>query len=325
MLLFRRMVAAVLLATSLVLSATGPAYGQAYPAKAISLVVPWPAGGRTDLTARIVAHSLQKQVGVPVVVVNKPGAGGVLGAKEVALAAADGYTLGFFSSSIVTTQYTVPTPVNLADYTPLAIVNVDPAAIAIKFDSPWKTLADLVDYGRKNPRKLRVGMAAGASTHLFAAAFLKAAKIEAIYVPFKGEADTVAALAGGHIDLQLASPASFKALAEANKVRVLGVASQTRSELYAAIPTLKEGGVDLAIGAFHGVFAPKATPAAILSALAGALDKTMHDKTLADEMRTASISLAYLNARDAGEYLKQQDVVYKALIQELGLMASSAK
>ncbi|MGH9254207.1 MAG: Bug family tripartite tricarboxylate transporter substrate binding protein, partial [Vicinamibacterales bacterium] len=188
---------------------TGDGFAQAYPTKPLSLIVPWPPGGRTDLTARIVAHHLQNHLGQPVVVINKPGAGGVLGAKEVAQAAPDGYTLGFFSPSVVSTQYTVPTPTDLADYAAIGVVNVDPAAIAVKYDARWKTLAELVEYGQRSDKKLRVGMAAGASTHIFAAGFLKAARIQAIYVPFKGEADTVAALAGGHIDVQLAVPASY--------------------------------------------------------------------------------------------------------------------
>lgn len=303
----------------------GDGFGQAYPTKPVSMIVPWPAGGRTDITARIVAQYLRKHLGQPVVVVNKPGAGGVLGAKEVAQAAPDGYTLGFFSSAVVSTQYTVPTPTDLADYAAIGVVNVDPAALAVKYDAPWKTLAELADYGRRNDKKLRIGMAPGASTHMFAAGFVKAARMQAIYVPFKGEADTVAALAGGHIDVQLAVPASFKALAEAHKVRILGVASEARSALYDGIPTFKENGIDLVIGSFHAVFAPKATSPEVLSSLAGALERTINDKVVIDQMTHADINVLYLNQRDTAAYIKQQDAIYKTLIQDLGMMAGPKK
>src|SRR6185295_19478018 len=96
-----------------------------------------------------------------VVIVNKPGAGGVLGAKEVAAAPPDGYTLGVFSSAVVTAQYTVPTPTNLGDYAALAVVNIDPMALAVKYEAPWKNLAELVAYAQKNPGKLRLGMIPG--------------------------------------------------------------------------------------------------------------------------------------------------------------------
>lgn len=301
------------------------AFAQAYPSKPVTLIVPWPAGGRTDLAARIVVQSLQKHLGQPVVVVNKPGAGGVLGAKEVARTAPDGYTLGFFSSGVVSTQYTVPTPTDLADYAAIGVVNVDPAALAVKYDAPWKTLAELGDYGRKRDSKLRIGMAPGASTHIFAAGFVKAARVQAVYVPFKGEADTVAALAGGHIDVQLAVPASFKALAEAHKVRILGVASEARSALYSGIPTFKENGVDLVTGSFHAVFAPRATPPEVLSTLAGALERTMNEKVVIDQMTRAELGVLYLNQGDTAAYIKQQDAIYKTIIQDLGIMAAPKK
>jgi tripartite-type tricarboxylate transporter receptor subunit TctC len=126
-----------------------------YPNKAITMIVPFPAGGRTDVVGRIVAEELSRQLGKPVVVINKPGAGSVLGAREVAEAPADGYTLGFLSSASVSAQYTVPTPISLSEFKLVSIVNTDPAALAVSWSSPWKTLKDLIDAARANPGKLR--------------------------------------------------------------------------------------------------------------------------------------------------------------------------
>lgn len=297
----------------------------AYPEKPVTMVVPFPAGGRTDLTARVVSQYLPKHLGQPVVVVNKPGAGGVLGAKEVAAAAPDGYTLGLFSTAAVTAQYTVATPTNLSDYVTISVVNIDPMALAVKYDAPWKTLADLVAYCRKNPDKVRVGMIPGASAQIFAGGFAKAANVKTIYVPFKGDADGVAALAGGHIEAHVAVPVSYKALADAKKVRILGVAAESRSTLYDDIPTFRENGVDLVIGSFHIVFAPKGTPAEIQAKLADALAKTMKESELTKQMYSANLGVAYMNQADTAQFLARQDGLYRKLIDELGMTAASKK
>jgi tripartite-type tricarboxylate transporter receptor subunit TctC len=303
----------------LALFAMGDGYSQSYPAKTVSMVVPFPPGGRTDLTARVVAQHLPKHLGQPVVVVNKPGAGGVLGAKEVATAAPDGYTLGFFSGAVVTAQYTVPTPTNLEDYVAVAVVNIDPMALAVKYDAPWKTLADLVAYSQQNPNKLRIGMIPGASAQIFAGGFVKAANIKAVFVPFKGDADGVAALAGGHIEAHVAVPVSYKSLADAKRVRILGIGAESRSPLNKDIPTFRENGVDLVIGSFHIVFAPKGVAADIQAKLADALAKTMKEPELDQQMSSANLGIAYMNQKDTARFLAQQDELYRRLIDDLGM------
>lgn len=297
----------------------------AYPEKAITLIVPFPPGGRTDLMARVVAQHLPKHVRQSVVVLNKPGAGGVLGAKEVTSAPADGYTLGMFSSAVVTAQYTVPTPTNLADYVALAVINIDPMALAVKYEAPWKTLAELVAYTHANPGKLRVGMIPGASAQMFAGAFSRMGNAKIIYVPFKGDADGVAALAGGHIDAHVAVPVSYKALAEAKKIRTLGVAAAKRSALYDDIPTFRENGVDLVIGSFHILFAPKGTPGEVQAALGQAIAKTMQEPELAKQMAAATLGYAYLDQKETALFLAQQDELYRKLIDELGMRVSPSK
>lgn len=301
------------------------ALAQSYPAKPVSLVVPYPAGGRTDLTGRAVAQFLKAELAQPVVVVNKPGASGVLGAKEVAAAAPDGYTLGFFSTGFLTTQYTVPTPTNVKDYELVALINYDPAAVAVSSAKPWKTLPEVLAAAKAKPRSLRVGINPGSSAHIFAAAFCEAAGIEATFVPFKGGSERAAAVGGGHIDLDFDIVAAMKPMRDAGKLRILGIAADTREALYQDLPTMREQGVNLAIHSWHGVFAPKGTPAATIAILEGALQKLSARREFIDQMAAQLLGVRYMNRAEFGRFFAEQDAQFKALIQKLGLMATPAR
>ena len=302
-----------------------PAHAQAYPSKAISLIVPFPPGGRTDLIGRIVAQNLQGTLNATVVVVNKPGASSVLGSQEVSRAQPDGHTLGFFSTSFVVAQYTVATPIVPKDYDLLAIVNVDPAAVAVNASAPWKSLKELVDHARANPGKLRIGMIPGASAQIFAGALVNAARIKVINVPFKGDADGAIALAGGHIDIHVAVPVSYQALIAAKKVRMLAIAAEERSALYGDLPTYRENGVDVVIGAFHGVYAPLGLPAPVRDTLVAALEKTMNAKGTVEQMSKAGAGILFRKGDAAKAFLAQQDAAYRQIIDELGMRRGAPK
>jgi tripartite-type tricarboxylate transporter receptor subunit TctC len=301
------------------------AQGTDYPNKGLSLIVPFSAGGRTDVIGRIVAQHLSKPLGKPVAVVNKPGASSVLGSQEVAQSRPDGYTVGFFSTSAVTAQYTVPTPLDLKDFELVAIVNTDPAALAVQESAPWKTLRELVEDARKNPDRLRIGMIPGASAQIFAAGFAKAADVKLIDVPFKGDHDGAVALAGGHIEIHVAVPVSYKPLVEAKKVKILAVAAESRSPLYGNLPTFRENGVDLVIGAFHGVYVPKSTPSAIVTKLADALEQAMNAPELVANMNDVGAGITFRRGQAAKGFLEQQDKTYRTIIENLGLRVAPVR
>jgi tripartite-type tricarboxylate transporter receptor subunit TctC len=310
----------------LALGAVAPAAAQQdYPVKSLTMIVPFPAGGRTDVIGRIVAQELSTEIGKPIAVVNKPGASSVLGAREVSEAPKDGYTIGFFSTSAVTSQYTVPTPISLSNFELVAIVNTDPAAIAVQYDSPWKTLKDFVADAKSHPGKFRMGMIPGASAQIFAAGFADAAGVKMIMVPFKGDADGAIALAGGHIDIHVAVPVSYKSLEAGKKVRVLAVADPSRSALHPDIPTFKENGVDLVIAAFHGIYMPRGTPANVQKKLADAIEKAMKSAELQKNMGNVGAGVTFLRGEEAKAYLAKQDATYRAVIDKLGLAVPHAK
>jgi tripartite-type tricarboxylate transporter receptor subunit TctC len=311
--------------TPLILPA--PSFAQAvdYPAKAVTMIVPFPAGGRTDVIGRVVAQHLSKQLGKPVAVVNKPGASSVLGSMEVAQSKPDGYTLGFFSTSVVTAQYTVPTPLALGDFELVAIVNTDPAAIAAQESAPWKSLKQAVEDARAQPDRLRIGMIPGASAQIFAAGFARAANVKLINVPFKGDIDGAIALAGGHIEMHVAVPVSYKSLIDAKKVRILALAAEQSSPDYGNIPTFRDNGIDLVIGAFHGVYLPKGSPQPIVEKLAETLEKTMSSNEVVGTMHELGAGIQFLKAAEAKAFLAKQDATYRGIIEDLGLRIVPAR
>lgn len=298
-----------------------PAAAQSYPAKTVTLIVPFPAGGRTDLTARALAGALKDELRQPVVVVNKPGASGVLGAREVAGAQADGYTLGLFSTGFLTTQYTVPTPTTVRDYEFVALVNYDPAAMAASAASGWTSVAQVIAAGKAKPKSIKVGINPGSSAHIFAGAFVKKAGLEVLYVPFKGGSERASAIAGGHIDLDFDIVAPMRPLMEAGKLRVLAVAADERVDLYPQIPTFKEQGVDLTIYSWHGVFAPKGTPAPVLATIDTRLQRISQNPKFLADMEKLLLGVRYMGRRDFAAFFAEQDAQFKPLIQDLGLMA----
>lgn len=294
-----------------------------YPEDTVTVIVPFSAGGRTDLTARSVAQALEKHLGTPVVVVNKPGAGGVLGAKEVSSAKPDGYTVGIFSSAVVSAQYTVETGTDLKDYDIAGVCESSPAAVAVKNDAPWQSLEELVAHAKKNPGALSLGMIPGASAQVFAGGFVDAAGVEMTMVPFDSDAPGVTALAGGHIDVHVAVPASYKVLAEAKKIRMLGVAAEERMSTFPDIPTMSEQGADLVIGSFHGLFVPKGTPDDVVAALEAALGKAMQEEVVIEQMASVGLGPVYMDRKEAQRFLAGQDATYRKLIRQLGMMHKS--
>ena len=323
--MFRRL-SSLLVAAMIALGAfVPPAVAESYPNKTVTIVVPFGAGGRTDLTARGVARALEKHLGETVVVVNRPGAGGVIGAKAVANAQPDGYTAGVFSSAVVSAQYTVEAGTDLSDYKIAGVMEISPAAVSVNYDSPWKTLKELVAAAQKSPGTLRFGMIPGASAQVFAGGFVDAAGIRMNMVPFKDDASGATALAGGHLDAHVAVPASYKALTEAKKLRMLGVAADERMSTFPSVPTMREQGVDLAIGSFHGLFLPKDTSDEVVAVLGKALRKAMEEVEVNKQMANVGLGPTFMMRPVAERFLADQDSTWRKLIQKLGLMHASKR
>lgn len=291
-----------------------------YPKKPITLVVPYAAGGRTDLVGRLMAQVLQKYVKQPVVVVAKPGAGTVLGTMEVIKADPDGYTLGLFSNALIASHYVLPdTPVLWKQLETIANINFDPTCMAVSTKTGFENLKQLIAFAKKNPKKLAVGINQGTATSLYTFAFMKLAGIEVVYVPFKGGGEGKIALAGGHVDAHFDAPYIYKPLVDAQKARFMGITSEARDKDFPEIPTLKEQGVDITWGSWNGIFAPKGTSMEIIQFLEKAVESAVRDQALLDMYTKNQISIAFKNRPDYIRFLENEERVYREQAIDTGL------
>lgn len=297
------------LAAALLLA--GAAGAQEYPTKPIEVIVGFAPGGGTDTIARAVADSGQKYVGQPMAVVNKPGASGIIGAQYVNSAKPDGYTLlvAGGSETVSTPHYrSIPfSPVD--DFEPVIRFMIERLNFYVKADSPWKSFQELVADAKKNPDKFSYATAGVGGLHY--STMLVAAKRAGFsmnHIPYKGGAETLAALAGGHVHVAMASPNEAFALVEGGRVRPLATASITRSPTEPNTPTLKELGYDVYLENQKGFVFPKGTPKPIVQKLHDALKKLFDDAQFKANAEKLKLELAYLGPEEFRRAMKEMFV-----------------
>lgn len=303
-------------------TALGTAQAQpiTYPNRAITVIVPYAAGGRTDLTNRILAQYIKNYLGQPVVVEVKPGASSVLGTLHVANSKPDGYTILGASGGLITAPYTVETPMNYQDFAPIGRFNYDPAVLAI---SPTKlkvkNLREFVEHARKNPKEVMVAVDPGTSNELHAMAFAKANGIEFRYIPYKGGGERIVALSGGHVDAMFDVPVTVKSAVQAGKAKIIGVGSAERFQTMESIETFKEIGTNLVLGSFNGWTVHKKTPPAIVKTLENALEKATRDPEFIKTLTNSDAFTGYLTAAEFFKFLAAEDTFIKQLAEALGM------
>jgi tripartite-type tricarboxylate transporter receptor subunit TctC len=256
------------------------AAAQSYPDRLIKLVVPYPAGGPIDTTARLVAQRLGPILGQTVIIENRGGAGGALGSKSVASAEPDGYTLLFGNASALVVG---PAVYRFRDYdtikhfAPIAKVTEGYEVLVVAPNFPPQTVQELVTYAKANPGKLNFGsMGYGNLTHLVAELFKLRTGTDFVHVPYKGSADAVAGIVTGQVHILFGEVAGLLPLVRDGKIRALGVSSAARNALAPELPTLIEGGLpDFIALTFTGVVAPAGTPAPIVGRLNAAINEAV--------------------------------------------------
>jgi len=311
---------AVILALSLL---GGLALGQAYPSRPITIIVPWAAGGGTDLVARALATVLQKELGQPVQVVNRTGGGGVVGHLAIAQARPDGYTVGMGTVEITMLHWMGVTPLTYRDFTPIALVNYDAAAITVRKDAPWNSLEDFIADVRRNPGRYKAsGTARGGIWDLARAGFLKALGLpeSAIpWVPSQGASPALQELLAGGVDVVFNSLAEVSALLKAGQVKTLAVMAENRNPEFPDIPTLKERGINWTIGAWRGIMGPKGMPPAAVNRLEAAIAKAVQDPEFIALLKPGGFGIRYLSRQEFAHSLEQEDKKMGELLKAVGL------
>jgi tripartite-type tricarboxylate transporter receptor subunit TctC len=243
-----------------------------YPNQAIRMVVPYPPGGPTDITARVVAAEMSKTIGQSVVIDNRPGASGMIGSEMVTKAAPDGYTL-LANASIHVINPSVYPDMRfdaIKDFTPITQLAQVPLVLVVPANSPIKSVKDLVEYAKANPGKVNFGSAGSASAqHLAGESFKIAAGIQMQHIPYKGSAPALTDLAGGQLQLMFDSMPSATPMINSGKLRAIAVTTTVRAKARPDLPTIAESGFPgFDISTWYAYWAPKGTPADIIEKLA---------------------------------------------------------
>jgi tripartite-type tricarboxylate transporter receptor subunit TctC len=296
-----------------------------YPNRPLTMVVPWGAGGGTDAVARFIASLMEKDLGQPVNVVNRTGGSGVVGHSAIASAAPDGYTIGMITVEITMMHHQKLTELNPASYTPIALVNLDPAGFQVRADSPYKTINDaLAAIKAAPPGKFKAsGTGQGGIWHLALAGMLSDQKIDPAsvpWVPSNGAAPGLQDLAAGGVEFVPCSLPEARALIEAGKVRALTVMDTKRSTLFPDVPTLKEAtGSNWATGAWRGIAAPKGLPADVQAKLEASVKKAYDSKDYKDFMAQRGFGVLWGNSQEFAAFMSKGDADMKTVMTAVGI------
>lgn len=299
------------------------AMAQGFPTKPIRLVVPFPAGGGTDTVARALGEGLARELGQPIVVDNKAGAGTVIGNDAVAKSPPDGHTLLLNTSAFSIVPSLFPKLPYAQDkaFAPIVLIGRAPNVAVVRADSPLKSGADLLVQARAKPGKLTYGSAGnGTSTHLAAELLKLTAKIQVTHVPYKGASPVVNDLLGGQIDLAFATLPSVAPFIANGKLRALAVTSAARSPLLPDVPTFAESGVPgYQADVWYGVFAPAGTPAAVVDQLHGAFKRASETQEFRKRATSEGMQLTLDAPLETGRVARAEEEKWRKVVKEQGI------
>jgi len=316
--------AAGAIASLTLVAAALPVAAQGYPTRPVTLIVPWGAGGGTDATARIVGSLLEKEIGQPVTVVNRTGGSGVVGHSAIASAPPDGYTIGLATVEIGMMHWQGLTELTGASYTPLGLVNADPAGIQVRSDAPYKTVNELLAAIKANPGKFKAsGTGQGGIWHLAIAGLLRDQKIDPAsvpWVPSNGAAPGLQDMIAGGVDIAPVSLPEARSLIDAGKVKSLAIMNDKPAALYPNVSTLKAAtGSDWTMAAWRGMVAPKGIPAEARDKLSAAIRKIAASKEYNDFMFSRGFGVVYAGPEEFGKFMAKSDAELGATMKAVGI------
>ena len=291
-----------------------------YPIKPVTLIIPYPAGGSTDVTTRALGNIAKKYIDQPLVIENKPGGGSVVGTTLMASKPADGYTIGTMASGPITISWHMGKlsfhPID--DVTLIMRLTGYLMGIAVRADSPWKTLPEFVDYAKKNPGKVSFGSpGVGTGGHLAMEELAYIAGIKIVHVPYKGGAETNTALLGGHVEI-ISDSSGWAPLVDSGKFRLLATYTEQRSERF-KIPTVKESGYNMVMPSPVDLIGPKNMPQPIVQKLHDIFKKAMEDPEYLAILKKFDMMPAYLGPAELAKTLRKELDQVGKIVQKVGL------
>ncbi|EPM4908882.1 Bug family tripartite tricarboxylate transporter substrate binding protein [Klebsiella oxytoca] len=297
-----------------------PTQAADYPTRQIELIVPFAAGGGTDLVARAFAEASKPHFPVGVGVINKPGGGGAIGFSELAASRPNGYKLAMGTAELTILPSLGMVKFKTEDFTPLGLFNMEPSAVTVKIDAPWNTLEEFLAWAKENPAQARVGNSGtGAIWHLAAASLEDKTGVTFNHIPFDGATPAVTALLGGHIEAVTVSTAEVLNQVEDGKLKTLAVMSDQRDSNMPDVPTLKEKNIDLSIGAWRGLVISNKTPQNVIDFLTTAIADTANEPSFKEALSNMRLNYVWLDRAEFQALLEEQQRDFSATIEKLGL------
>lgn len=301
--------------------AAAPSFAADYPARPVTIVVPYAPGGATDASARLVAQALQKQSGGTFIVENVAGAGTTIGTTRVAKANPDGYTLlwgGLSSHAMAPNLYSKLTFDPFTSFEPISMIASQPYVLIVNANSPYRTIADLVAKAKAAPGKLNFASPGqGSSPHLTTEMFLDATRISALHIPYKGAAPGMTAMLAGDIDFLVDTPTVPLPMIKTGRARALAVTSTKRLPELPDVPTMQESGLQgFEAYTWFGLFAPRGTPAEVVNSLNKMVNAVLKDPEVLAKMGQAGFAASASTPDELAQTVKKEHTKWGKIIKE---------
>jgi len=301
-------------ALTLIITASFAVAADEYPTKPINFLIPFGAGGSADLMGRALASGTEGVLGQSIVAINRPGAGGGIMYTALKNSAADGYTVGWNSTSILTSTNIGNVPFKYTAFSQVCRIGFTGMPIVVRTDSPWKTFQEFISYAKKNPGKIKIGNAGtGSGTHLTAVMLEKTAEVQVVHVPL-GAKRRVPSLLGGEVEAICVPLPEAAPQVLGGKFRILAMSTEERDPTYKDIPTMKELDYPVVMELFRGISVPAGTPAAVLAKLEAAFKQGAQDPTFVNLAKKNGFNISFMGTAEFEKYIAvQNDNVAKAM------------
>jgi len=312
----------ILLAAALASGLAGtPARAQSYPSKPVKVVVPLTPGSPVDVVARLVGQHMATALGQPMIVENRPGAGATIGAKSVATAEADGYTILHTAANhvIAPAIYRNLTYDPIKDFMPIGAVATSPFVVVLSPNLPIRTVPELIAYAKANPGKLNWGFGLGTSPHLIGELFKHVTQTDIAAIPYRGGAQAVTDILAGQIHMNIGTTATLVPLVRSGKLRAVAVIGEGRYPDLPEVPTMAESGVPLTLGFWSGLLAPAGIPADVVRKLNGTLNDVLHTAELKESMAKLGLQPKGGSPQDFAAFLDAEKAAWADAVAITGV------